>query len=248
MTGSENDEDQTDELVSFHPGHRSRQNGTGEHRVPPALGVVVAAVLYASLPGPLLLGPRLLIPTLELALLIALIVTNPWRLTRETRISRVVSVILAIVIAAGNFVSLGLLVHQLVATSVKSGGGLLLAALQVWVTNVIAFALIFWELDRGGPVSRSQLPRDKIPLADIRFSHDEDRDTVIEVSRGSSKTADWMPTFVDYFYLSVTNSSAFGPTDTMPLSSRMKIMMALQATAALLTSLLVIARAVGSLN
>lgn len=248
MTEDKHEDHDPDALVSFHPGHRSRQNGTGEHRVPPALAVIVAAVLYASLPGPLLLGPRLLIPALELVLLVALVATNPWRLTRETRISRLASVLLAVLIAGGNFVSLGLLVHQLITSSVKSGGGLLLAALQVWVTNVIAFGLIFWELDRGGPVSRSQLPRDEIPLADIRFSHDEDRDTVIEVSRGSSKTADWMPTFIDYFYLSVTNSSAFGPTDTMPLSSRMKIMMALQATAALLTSLLVIARAVGSLN
>lgn len=245
---AERDDHDPDEPIGFHPGHRSRRDGTGEHRVPPTAAVIVAAVLYASLPGPLLIGPRLLIPALEVVLLVALVVTNPWHVTKETRLSRLASVTLAVLIAAGNFVSLALLVHQLIDASVKSGSGLLLAALQVWVTNVIAFGLIYWELDRGGPVARTQLPRHEIPLADIRFSHDEDRDTVVEVSKGSSANADWMPTFVDYFYLSVTNSSAFGPTDTMPLSSRMKIMMALQATAALLTSLLVIARAVGSLN
>ncbi|SDP34005.1 hypothetical protein SAMN04515671_3790 [Nakamurella panacisegetis] len=246
MPGQNNNEEEIP--VSAHPGHRSRQDGRGENRLPPALAVVLAGLLYALLPGPLLLGPRLLVPILELALLVALIGTNPWRLTRETRWSRRASIGLAILIAVANVTALGLLIHQLVNSSVKSGSGLLLAALQVWVTNVIAFGLLYWELDRGGPVARSQLPRNQIPLADVRFSHDEDRDTVVEVSRGSSKVADWMPTFVDYFYLSVTNSSAFGPTDTMPLSSRFKILMGIQATAALLTSLLVIARAVGALT
>ncbi|MCU1613420.1 MAG: hypothetical protein JWO98_960, partial [Frankiales bacterium] len=79
-------------------------------------------------------------------------------------------------------------------------------------------------------------------------SHDEDADTVIEVAAGSSEKADWIPTFADYLYLSTTNSSAFSPTDTMPLSTRAKALMGVQATAALLTSLLVIARAVGALH
>ena len=124
----------------------------------------------------------------------------------------------------------------------------LLAALQVWATNVIAFALLYWELDRGGPVARVSLPREKIPLADFRFTQDETKDTVAEVAAGSSQKADWIPLFVDYLYLSTTNSSAFSPTDTMPLSTRAKMLMGVQATAALFTSLLVIARAVGSLG
>lgn len=234
--------------VSTRPGHGSRSGRQGENRWPPSIAVVLAAALYALLPGSLLLGPRLLVPFLEVALLVALISTNPVRLTRETKISRVLSVVLAAVIAMANLLALGLLIHELATSSVTSGEGLLLAALQVWVTNVIAFGLIYWELDRGGAVARTQLAREDIPVADLRFSQDEDRDTVVEVSRGSSKVADWIPTFVDYFYLSITNSSAFGPTDTMPLSTRFKILMAIQASAALLTSLLVIARAVGALS
>ncbi len=109
--------------------------------------------------------------------------------------------------------------HQLIESSVKSGSDLLLAALQVWVTNVIAFGLIYWELDRGDPVARTQLPRHKIPLADIRFSHDEDRDTVVEVSKGSSANADWMPTFVDYFYPDLFINYAVGTAKTTMLSS-----------------------------
>jgi hypothetical protein len=68
------------------------------------------------------------------------------------------------------------------------------------------------------------------------------------VKIGSSDVADWVPSFIDYLYVSLTNSSAFSPTDTMPLSSRVKILMGLQATAALVTSVLVIAKGVGGLG
>jgi hypothetical protein len=231
-----------------HPGHDYRVGRRGEARLPAAVAVVVAAGLYALLPESLLLGPRLLIPLLEAALLVAVLVVRPRRLTAETRWSRTVSVSLAVVIAVTNIASLGLLVAQLVMNKATTGGTLLLAALQVWATNVIAFALIFWELDRGGPVARTQTDREDLALADFRFTHDEDHDTVVEVARGSSKTADWVPTFLDYLYLSTTNSSAFSPTDTMPLSNRAKALMGVEATTALLTSLIVVARAVGALG
>jgi hypothetical protein len=230
-----------------HRGHTTRRQH-GENLLPPAVAVVLAAILYALLPEDLLLGPRLLIPALEGVLLVALLVTNPRRLTRETRWSRIASLILAAVVGLTNLAALGMLVHALVTSTATDGGQLLVAALQVWATNVIAFGLVYWELDRGGPVARAQLPRAQLPLADFRFSHDEDADAVIEVAAGSSATADWVPTFADYLYLSTTNSSAFSPTDTMPLSTRAKTLMGIQATAALLTSLLVIARAVGALG
>lgn len=229
-------------------GHDARRGKKGEARLPPAIAVIVAIALYALLPQSLLVGPRLLIPTLELILLIVVVTTNPWRLNRQTRLTRLASLALAILIVTANLVALGLLIHALVVAETKQAGQLLLAALQVWATNVIAFALIYWDLDRGGPVARAQSRREELPLADFRFSQDENGDTIIEVKNGSSEIADWIPTFVDYLYVSTTNSSAFSPTDTMPLTSRVKILMATQATAALLTSLLVIARAVGALN
>ena len=232
-----------------HAVRDARRGKRGEARIPPAVAVLVAVALYAVLPEPLLVGPRFLIPALELVLLVALIVTNPSRMTRQTRWSRAVSLVLTVLVVTSNLVTLGLLVVDLVGAQDTPGASLLIAALQVWATNVIAFGLIYWELDRGGPVVRTKThPREKLPLADFRFTQDETQDTVIEVSAGSSKKADWIPTFVDYLYLSTTNSSAFSPTDTMPLTSRAKILMGIQATAALITSLLVIARAVGALG
>jgi hypothetical protein len=180
-------------------------------------------------------------------LLVALVVTNPRRITRQTRWSRTVSIGLAVLVIASNLLALGLLIAEL-SNNAPSGENLLVGAMQIWVTNVIGFALLYWELDRGGPVARRNKPRQNMPDADWRFSQDENADTVSEVKRSSSELSGWVPVFIDFFYLSVTNSSAFSPTDTMPLSSRAKVLMATQVTAALLVSLLLVARAVGSLG
>ena len=224
-----------------------RRNANGEHRLPPATAVVIAGLTYALLPGSLLFGPRFVIPALELALLIGLIATNPRRITRETRWSRIASLALAAVVILTNLIALGMLVHSLTQKNTP-GGPLLLAAMQVWITNVIGFGLLFWELDRGGPVARRVKTHAKMQPADWRFSHDENEGDVAEVAVTASANSGWIPTFADYLYVSLTNSSAFSPTDTMPLTTRAKALMGVQATAALLTSLLVIARAVGSLG
>ena len=227
---------------------RSRRRvADGENRFPPAIAVLVALVVYALLPAPLQFGGRLVIPAVEVMLLVALFVANPRRITRQTRWSRAASIGLAVVVIATNLVSLGLLISEL-SSKAPSGQNLLVGAMQIWVTNVIGFALLYWELDRGGPVARRNETRDELPAADWRFSQDENKDTVSEVSRTSSEVSGWVPVFIDFLYLSVTNSSAFSPTDTMPLSSRAKTLMAIQASAALLVSLLLVARAVGSLG
>ncbi|HET9649918.1 MAG TPA: hypothetical protein VFP34_17020 [Microlunatus sp.] len=225
----------------------NRRDHRGENRIPPAIAVLVAAATYALLPEPLLIGPRFILPVIELALLVALVITNPVRFVRQTQWSRILSTVLAAIVIITNLIALGILVAQLVTGS-PSAPSLLMAAMQVWLTNVIGFALLYWELDRGGPVARRTEDRSELPPADWRFSQDENDDAVTEVAVGSSEKSGWVPIFVDYLYLSVTNSSAFSPTDTMPLSTRAKALMAIQATSALLVTLIVIARAVGSIT
>ncbi|MFE6746490.1 hypothetical protein ACFVGM_11605 [Kitasatospora purpeofusca] len=231
-------------LPRRHPRHERR----GEARLPGVIATLAAVLLYLALPESLLVGPRYVLPALEILLLVPLIAVNPRRLTRQNRFSRTLSLVLVGVIGVGNLVVLGLLVRALVSTSVEAGGPLLLAALQVWATDIIVFGLAFWELDRGGPVVRTQAPRSEVPLADFRFSQDENHDAVGEVADGSSRSSDWTPALVDYLYVSVTNSTAFSPTDTMPLTTRAKLLMSVESIAALITSLLVIARAVGALH
>ncbi|WP_326615760.1 hypothetical protein OG863_00795 [Streptomyces decoyicus] len=227
-----------------HPRHKRR----GEARLPGVIAILAAMALYVALPQQLLVAPRYVLPGLELLLLIPLFAINPKRLTRETRVSRLLSLTLVFIIAAGNLFALGTLLQELLSVGVKDGRSLLVAALQVWLTNIIVFGLAYWELDRGGPVRRTQAPRSELPLADFRFSQDENDDAVQEVADGSSGRSDWVPTLMDYLYMSVTNSTAFSPTDTMPLSTRAKLMMSVESISALLTSLLVIARAVSLLH
>ncbi len=216
-------------------------------RAPAAVAFLVAAALYALLPDTLIFGPRLVVPALEVVLVVAVVLTHRASSDRHTRWSRALSLILIALIGLANMVSLVLLIDQLITSQSSHARMLLLAAGQVWLTNVIAFAAAFWELDRGGPVARIRQDRERLGTADFRFTQDEDTDTVREVEKGSSQKSGWVPSFIDYLYLSLTNSSAFSPTDTMPLSARAKILMGLESTAALVTSILVIAKAVGGL-
>jgi hypothetical protein len=225
-----------------------RTQHPGEVRLPAALAVLAAIGLYAALPEDLLVGPRLVVPVLEAALFVPLVLANPHRMTRETRWLRKLAIALVLLIAATNAVSLVLLVQALVNGRAHGGSSLLLAAAQVWLTNVLVFALAYWELDRGGPVRRTQTRRPGLPVADFRFPQDEDHDAIDEVAARSAAKSGWVPGFIDYLYVSVTNSSAFSPTDTMPLSPRAKLLMALESVSALMLSVLVIARGVSLLK
>jgi hypothetical protein len=228
--------------------HPVRQERRGEARLPAAIAVLAAIALYALLPETLLLLPRFVIPALGVLLLITLVVVNPKRLTRQNRLSRLVSLGLVVLIGAANTGALVMLLNALLASQVQDGRSLLIAALQVWLTNIIVFGLAFWELDRGGPVARTQQRRDRLPPADFRFSQDENDDAISEVAAGSSKRSGWVPALHDYLYVSLTNSTAFSPTDTMPLTGRAKLLMGVECTSALIVSVLVIARGVGILQ
>ena len=224
------------------------QQHPGEPRLPAAIAIVVAIALYTLLPDRLLIGPRFVVPVLEVLLFIPIVSANPRRMTKQNRMLRRLDIALLLLIAASNATALVLLIHRMVSGGSAGGSTLLLAAGQIWLTNVLVFALAYWALDRGGPVSRTQVPRPRLPAADFRFPQDEDHDAINEVAKRSSAKSGWAPGFVDYFYVSVTNSSAFSPTDTMPLSPRAKLLMALESVSALSMSVLVIAYAVSQLK
>lgn len=228
---------------------QKHQTHPGEPRLPAALAVLTAIALYSLLPNKLLFVPRFAVPGLELLLFIPLLAANPRRMTRGNRALRRLAIALVLLIALSNAVALVLLIRQLVGGhDEQQGATLLLAAGQIWLTNVLVFALAYWELDRGGPVSRTQIARPRLPIADFRFPQDEDHDAAPEVAKRSSMKGGWAPGFVDYLYVSVTNSSAFSPTDTMPLSPRAKMLMAVESVSALVLSVLVISYGVGRLK
>lgn len=219
-----------------------------EHRMPAVIGLLICLTLYATLPSTFVPALRYTVVAVGLLMLIPLIVLNPHRLHHETRWSRWLGVSQALLLVVANEVARVQLVVQLVTTQKSDGVTLLLAALQVSVTGVIAFALVFWEMDRGGPVTRRHTPRSALPRADFRFPQDEDHDAVEEVAARSSVRTGWVPGFFDYVYFSASNSMAFSPTDAMPLSTRAKALMVAESSGAFIVLALVIARAVSLLG
>lgn len=226
----------------------SKRAARAEHRWPAVAALVIALALYATLPSMFFAPLRYAVVAIGIVLLVPLIVANPTHFTRQTKLTRILSVAQVSILLLANQVALVQLIMLLVSSGKEDGPSLLLAALQVWITNVIGFALLYWELDRGGPVTRTRAERGSLPWADFRFPQDEDHDAVDEVAARSSIKDDWTPSFVDYLYFSSSNSMAFSPTDTMPLSHRAKLLMLVESFAGFVMLALVIARAVSLLG
>jgi hypothetical protein len=197
---------------------------------------LAAIGLYFALPERLTVGPTWLLPTLEGLLVVGLIVAMPNPAMQYSPWRRHFAVGMISVVSAANLVSLMLLIHYLLRGGKAGGHALILSGVVLWVTNILIFALWYWELDRGGPVARF-LNAGTPP--DFLFP---------QMSEPRWAPEGWSPGFIDYVYVSFTNATAFSPTDTMPLSPLAKVLMSVQALASLLTIGMVVARAVNILS
>jgi uncharacterized membrane protein len=162
---------------------------------------------------------------------------NPRHINRESRVLRMLGLTLAALLSVANAYSVARLILGLVqGTEGNAPGQLLATGGVIWLTNVIAFALWYWEFDRGGPVARANAIR---PYPDFLFA---------QMTSPNLAPPRWEPAFSDYLYLSFTNATAFSPTDVMPLSRWAKMAMTAQASVSILTVVLVVARAVNILK
>ena len=204
---------------------------------PAQLAVALAIALNLTLTTKVVIGPKLLVPGVEAALLVALIAIAPARAgtVRSPRQRQFALVVIGLV-SLTNVVSLGLLVHFLINGGKAGGHSLISSGIVLWVTNVLLFAVWYWEMDRGGPVSRF---RDPEAQPDFQFP---------QMENPKLAPPNWRPGFLDYLYTSLTNATAFSPTDTMPLTQTAKVVMGVQGVAALVTVGLVVARAVNILG
>jgi hypothetical protein len=143
-----------------------------------------------------------------------------------------VGIILVALASAANALLVFGVIASLVSGDEKSGAQLLMKASTVWLTNIILFGLWFWLFDQGGPTLRFRREQ-KSP--DFLFPQLDNPDVA---------APGWRPHFIDYMYVSFTNSIAFSPTDTMPLSRWAKLLMLLESGLSALVVLLVAARAV----
>jgi hypothetical protein len=218
------------------------QPGNPESRWPVLVALLSAIVMQAAIPRRYTVVPRWPLVAMELALVAVLLIINPIRLTRATRLGKAASLLLLAAITIDNTASAVVLDYHILTGTVSNDAALLLGSgAAVFITNIIVYGVWYWEIDLGGPFARAgvtkRTPERRYP--DFLFPQ-------MDVRRLAPK--DWEPRFLDYLYVSLTNVMAFSPTDTMPLTRRAKGMMSLQALVAVSTIALVFARAVNVLK
>jgi hypothetical protein len=200
----------------------------------PLLLVAAAIILDLALPEKLTLGPSWLLPGVEALLLIGLMFASPREQVRHSPARRHLAITLIALVSAVNVVSLGLLSHYLLHGHPRNGPALMFSGIALWGTNVLLFALWYYEVDRGGPVARLLGERYYPDFMFMQMTDDAKQYV----------PPDWKPGLTDYLYLSFTNATAFSPTDTMPLTATAKWLMSAQALVSLWIVILVVARAV----
>jgi uncharacterized membrane protein len=203
-----------------------------------ALGVATAIAMQFSLPNRHIISPTILFPAVESLLLVVLPTrrgtshTDPWTIARRRIILGLIAVM-----SVDTLLAVVELVRDILDGPQGDNGAVLLATGgAVWLTNIIAFSLWFWMLDRGGPTVRAlgQASPPSFLFATMQV--------------GELAPSDWEPHYLDYLYLAFTNATAFSPTDTMPLTRWAKALMLVQSAISLVVALMIIARAVSILK
>ena len=209
-----------------------------EPRWPVVLTVLAVVCLLAVLPGRIRLLP------IWLSYVVAIVVIVPMAAVvltaakvRWLRVERIVTLLFFVVVGVGTLTGLAYLLHAMVRRSEEiSGLQLLTSSIAFWVTNVLMFSLLYWQIDRGGPEARLNNASTKPDWLFPQGGVPED------------VPPDWRPTFVDYLFLGFTTATAFSPTDSMPLTSRAKMLMMCESTISLVTIVVVASRAINILG
>jgi hypothetical protein len=206
-----------------------------EARLPASIATAVIALLYLTLPAAVSPGPRLVFPILILLVLVPMTIAAPTVHERQSPRLRYVALALLALVVLFNVAALVTIVDALFTGNQLSGVPLLRAGATIWLTNVIIFGLVYWELDAGGPMRRA---RGFVP-SDWLFPQQSDMRDLLP---------NWRPLFTDYLFVSLMNATAFSPTDAMPISGRAKLVTGALSIVSLVIVVLVTARAVNILR
>lgn len=196
--------------------------------------IVVTLVLRIAEPEHQSIGPQWLVPTLEIGLLVLLLAADPAHVAGRRRWLRTASIVLVSLLAVVVLTATGKLIVELIQGSkiTNSATSLLSAGALIYLGNILVFSLLYWLLDSGGPLARY---RGEHEYPDFAFTQ--------QLSPELAPPG-WRPQYVDYLILGLSTSTAFSPTDVMPLARWAKLTMAAQSLIALVVVGLVIARAV----
>jgi hypothetical protein len=210
----------------------------GEHWWPVAVAIIVVAGLHVALPARYRVQPAWLFPAVLLALLAVLIIGDPGRIDRQKAWLRITTSAVIAVITLANLLAAGRLVVEILTNNklfANHPGGLLAAGAVIWATNVIAFALWYWDLDRGGAAARAHHPYDNPAFVFPEMQHSD------------YVPATWVPRFVDYLSLAFWTATAISPTDISAIKPWAKLLMMMEAAGSIVLAALVIARAINVL-
>ena len=210
----------------------------GEHWWPVALTIVVAVALHVALPAKYRVNPPWVAPAVLLGLLAALIIGDPGRIDRQKTWLRVVTGAVIAGLTVANLAAAARLVHDILTNNklyATNATGLLATGGVIWATNVIAFALWYWDLDRGGAAARAHHPGANPAFIFPEMLHTD------------YVPAGWVPQFVDYLSLGFWTAMAFSPTDISAIKPWAKALMMLEAAGSIALAVLVIGYAVNLL-
>jgi hypothetical protein len=210
----------------------------GERWWPVVTAMIVVAGLHVALPAQYRVRPVWLFPAVVLVLLAALVIGDPGRIDRQKSWLRIATGAVIVAITLANLLGAVRLVVDILTNNklfANHPGGLLAAGAVIWATNVIAFALWYWDLDRGGAAARAHHP-DRNPA--FVFPEMQNKEYVQDA---------WVPQFVDYLSLAFWTATAISPTDISAIRPWAKLLMMLEASCSIVLAALVIARAINVL-
>ncbi len=214
-------------------------SGRGEYWWPVALAILVVAGLHVALPAKYRVNPPWVAPAVLLALLAALVIGDPGRIDRQKTWLRIITDVMIAFITVANLFAAVHLVDAILTNSklfASNAPGLLATGGVIWATNVVAFGLWYWDLDRGGAAARAHHP-----YASPAFVFPEMLST-------DYVPATWVPEFADYLSLAFWTATAFSPTDISAIKRWAKLLMMIEAMVSLGVGALVIARAINILK
>lgn len=219
----------------------ARPSGTrarGERWWPVALAVLVVSILHALLPSELRFMPWSWMPWFAGLALILLVIADPGRISRRrgTWMRVLMDVLFGFITVANAYAAAVLVIGILDNASFETPRELLFAGGSVWVTNAVAFALWFWDLDRGGAAERAEGTTRTPAFIFPEMQHPE------------HVRSDWTPQFVDYLAFSFATATAFSPTDVSAVKPWAKAMVVAEGLLSLSLAAIVIARAINILT
>jgi len=213
--------------------------GRGEHRWPMALAALAAGVLHMLLPVDFQVGYTWVYPILMGTFLVLLIAGDPGLIDRERRWLRITTGGMIALIAVGNLFSAIRLVDGIISDDCYSENSIQLLTIGgiVWATNVIAFALWYWDVDGGGSVKRA-----------IHGAWHDPAFVFPEMNMPERLGVAWYPHFADYLAFAFATATAFSPTDVSAIKRWAKMLMVLQSMTSLVLATLVLAKAINGLG